>query len=134
MTQNEQVMRRFVSEILNKGNFSVMDELVHGDYRYRSPEMELKGREALAGLLQGYRAAFPDMQVTVNDMVVAEDRVTMTFKLTGTHQGPLMDVPATGKTIDIHGMILTRFEGGMMVDEFEILDQLSMFQQLGLAG
>ena len=54
--------------------------------------------------------------------------------LTGTHEGDLMGIPATGKQLKFHGMVLSRFEEGKIIEEWEILDMLSMFQPLGVVS
>ena len=65
-------------------------------------------------------------------MVVSGDKVVIAITLTGTHTGGLMGIPATGKPLKVHGMVLSRLEDGKIVEEWEILDMLGMFQQLGV--
>ena len=50
------------------------------------------------------------------------------------HNGDLMGIAATGKHMKVSGMILSRFEEGKIVEEWEIMDQLAMFQQLGVVS
>ncbi len=59
-------------------------------------------------------------------------KIVTCFTLTGTHKGDLMGIPATGKHVNVHGMILSCFKAGKIIEEWEILDQLAMFQQLGV--
>ena len=66
-------------------------------------------------------------------MFGAEDRVATAFTFTGTHLGELMGVPATGKRVSVHGTIHSRVDGGRIVEEWELLDLATMYQQLGLA-
>ena len=129
---NEKVMRRFIDEVINHGDFSVLSELVHPDYIYRSPDQELKGPDALKDLLAAYRAAFPDLNVRIDDMVSGGEKIAISISLTGTHEGDLMGLSPTGKTVKITGMILSHFQDGKIVEELEILDMLTMFQQLGV--
>ena len=131
---NETVLRRFIGEVINNGDFSVLDELVQPNYVYRSPDQELDGPEALKGLLAAYRIAFPDLNVRIDDLVNGGDRVVISITLTGTHEGDLMGIWPTGKRVKINGMILSHFEGGKIVKEWEILDMLAMFQQLGVVS
>ena len=131
---NETVLRRFIGEVINNGDFSVLDELVQPNYVYRSPDQELDGPEALKGLLAAYRIAFPDLNVRIDDLVNGGDRVVISITLTGTHEGDLMGISPTGKRVKINGMILSHFEGGKIVKEWEILDMLAMFQQLGVVS
>jgi len=131
---NETVLRRFIDEVINNGDFSVLDELVQPHYVYRSPDQELGSPEALKGLLSAYRIAFPDLNVRIDDLVNGDDKVVISVTLTGTHEGDLMGISPTGKPVKIHGMILSRFEGGKIVEEWEILDMLAMFEQLGVVS
>lgn len=129
---NEKVLRRFVEEVVNNGDYSVLGELLHPNYVYRSPDQELHGRDALVGLFTAYRTAFPDLHTEIDDLVIAGDKVVISITLTGTHEGELLGIVATGKQVEVHGMVLSRFEDGKIVDEWEILDMLAMFQQLGV--
>ena len=129
---NEKVMRRFVEEVINNGDYSVLGELIHPNYVYRSPDQELHGPDALEGLFTAYRTAFPDLNTEIDDLITAGDKAVISITLTGTHEGDLMGIAATGKQVKVHGMVLSRFEDGKIVDEWEILDMLAMFQQLGV--
>lgn len=131
---NEIVMRRFVEEVINEGHYSALPELVHPNYVYRSPDQELRGADALKDLFTAYRAGLPDLKTSIDDLVVSGDKVVISITLTGTHEGDLMGIPATGKQLKIHGMVLSRFEEGKIIEEWEILDMLSMFQQLGVVS
>jgi steroid delta-isomerase-like uncharacterized protein len=129
---SEMVMRRFVEEVINNGDYSILGELIHPNYVYRSPDQELHGPDALKGLFTAYRTAFPDLHTEIDDLVIAGDKAVICITLTGTHEGELMGIAATGKQVKVHGMVRSRFEDGKIVDEWEILDMLAMFQQLGV--
>jgi len=131
---NEKVIRRFIDEVINNGDFSVLDQLVQPNYVYRSPDQQLDGPEALEELLAAYRTAFPDMSVRIDDLVNGGDKVVISITLTGTHEGDLMGISPTGRPVNIGGMILSRFQDGKIVEEYEILDMLAMFQQLGVVS
>ena len=130
----EAVMRRFVEEVINEGRYSALPDLVHPNYVYRSPDQELRGADALKDLLTAYRAGLPDLKTSIDDLVASGDKVVISITLTGTHEGDLMGVPATGKRVKIHGMVLSRFEQGKIIEEWELLDMLSMFAQLGVVS
>jgi steroid delta-isomerase-like uncharacterized protein len=131
---NERVLRRFVDEVVNRGDTSALDDLVHADYVHRSPGEELRGRKGLAALLDGYRSAFPDLALKIDDLVVADDATVMAFTITGTHRGDLLGIQATGRRVQVNGMVRSRFRDGKIADEWEILDQLTLFEQLGFVG
>ncbi len=131
---HETVMRRFAEEIVSNGDFSVLEKLVHPTYVFRSPGQEVQGLEGLRGVIGAHRAAFPDLKMTVEDLVVAGEKAVVSFTLTGTHEGDFMGVAATGKQVEVSGMVLSRLEHGRIVEEWEVLDQLTMLQQLGVVS
>lgn len=129
---NETVIRRFVDEVINNGDYSVLPDLIHPGYVYRSPDQEFRGREALQALFAAYRSGLPDLNASIDDLVASGDKVVISITLSGTHTGDLMGIPATGKRLQVTGMVLSRLEDGRIIEEREILDMLGMFQQLGI--
>ena len=117
----EDTMLRFVSEVINQGNFDVVDEIADPNYVYRSPDEELHGTEALKGFLASYRTAFPDLRMAIDELVVANDTAVIFFTLTGTHEGPLMGIAPTGKEMRAHGVVRSRFEDGRIVEDGKFL-------------
>jgi predicted ester cyclase len=77
-------------------------------------------------------AAFPDLQVHVEDLVAEGEKLVTRYSVRGTHKGDLMGIPATGKEISITGTAIDRFENGLSVEHWEIIDQLGLMQQLGV--
>lgn len=128
------IMRRVVDEVLNAPAPDAVAELFHPDYVYRAPGEELQGVEGLTALLNGYRTAFPDLHVEIDELLDFGDATLMAFTMTGTHRGPLMGHAPTLRRIAVHGMVRSRFRGGRVVEEWEILDRLALFEQLGLVG
>ncbi|NEQ50900.1 MAG: ester cyclase [Leptolyngbya sp. SIO3F4] len=129
---NQTIIRRYIEEGINNGNFLVFDELFHPDYIFGSPGEEFHGLDGLKGFIAMFRTAFPDLKIQVDDLTTEENKTVTCFTLTGTHRGELMGIPATGKPVNVHGTILSRFKAGKIIEEWEILDQLAMFQQLGV--
>ena len=132
--ENTATMNDWMEQAINGGNLQVVDELAHPSYVYRNPTDELRGAEAIKGLFAAYRAAFPDFHVGVDDRVVAGDRMAQAFTITGTHEGEFMGIPPTQRRIRVHGIVMSRFEDGKIVEEWEVIDQLALLQQLGVAS
>jgi steroid delta-isomerase-like uncharacterized protein len=128
------VMRRFIDDVVNKGDYSALKDLVHPDYVYRTPGQVLRGSKAIQSLFEAYRDAFPDLHIGIDELVAAGDRVALAFTLTGTQNGALMGIDATGKRVEVNGTVFSRFEGGQIVEEWEVIDQLSLFEQLGVVS
>lgn len=131
---HERMVRRFIDEVVNRGDTSALDEIVHPDYVFRSPGEELRGRKGLTALLDGYREAFPDLRIEIDGLHVAGDATVLEFTLTGTHRGDLLGISPTGRQVNVNGMVRSRFREGKIAEEWEILDQLSLFEQLGVLG
>jgi steroid delta-isomerase-like uncharacterized protein len=77
-------------------------------------------------------AAFPDMHWVVEEMVAEGDKVFTRFTWTGTHRGPFLGVPATGKSVTVKGVVIDELAGGKMSRSRILMDSLGMMQQLGV--
>jgi steroid delta-isomerase-like uncharacterized protein len=129
---NKALARRVIEEIINEGKLSLADELIASEYVYSSPgSPEMRGPEGMKQLVQGYRVAFPDVRLSVNEQIAEGDKVLTRWTATGTHEGDFMGIAPTGKRISVDGMILSRCVGGKIAGEFEVMDALGMLQQLG---
>jgi predicted ester cyclase len=84
------------------------------------------------GLLAGFRSAFPDIRMTVESQIAEGDTVVTVWTGRGTHKGDLSGIAPTGRTVDLHGVTLDRFEAGVVIEHREFFDQLGMMQQLGV--
>jgi len=90
------------------------------------------GREANRVWWSTFFTAFPDIKATMDELVVAGDRVVGRFTYRGTHTGPLYGVPATGKPIEMRSIDIWRIENGLFVEHWDELNYLELFQQMGL--
>jgi len=90
------------------------------------------GREANRVWWSTFFTAFPDIKATMDDLVVAGDRVVGRFTYRGTHTGPLYGVPATGEPIEMRSIDIWRIENGLFVEHWDELNYLELFQQMGL--
>jgi len=129
---NELLVRRLVEEVINGRDYSALQDLLHPSYVYRSPGEEFRGAEGLEGLFTAYHSAFSDMNLTIDDLFSTDARVAMSFTITGTHDGEMMGIAPTGKSVSVNGIILSTIEDGRIVEEWEVIDRFTLFQQLGL--
>lgn len=79
-----------------------------------------------------FRSAFPDLEVTVEDIVAEGDRVVLRNRLTGTHEGEFMGIPPTGRKVESTGLVMGRIREGKAVEEWPQPDTLGLMQQLGV--
>jgi steroid delta-isomerase-like uncharacterized protein len=129
---NKEVILAFIEEVLNQGRFERMDELVHENFIELDPlPGQQQGREGLKAVLVGFRAAFPDIHWTVAEMISEGDRVVTRFTWTGTHRAVFLGVPATGRRVEVKGVVIDRLESGKMADSRILMDTLGLLQQLG---
>ena len=132
-SKNKAGQRRIWEESFNKGNLAIIPELIAPDYIFRSPlGIELKGPEGFKQLISMTHTAFPDVHVTVNEMVAEGDKVVSCFTLKGTFKGEMMGIAPTGKRIEITGAVIVRWVGGKEVEALEFIDTLSWYRQLGI--
>ncbi len=129
---NEKTMRRFVEQVINNGDYSVLNEIIHPRYVYHNPQQTIQGPEALRDLFAAYRAAFPDLHVEIEKLIKAPNKIVISFSLHGTHRGNFLGIAATGRLVRISGMAISHFENGKIIEEWELLDQLTLLQQLGI--
>ena len=90
------------------------------------------GREANRAWWSTFFTAFPDIEATMEDLVVAGDRVVGRFTYRGTHAGPLYGVPPTGNAIEMRSIDIWRIENGEFVEHWDELNYLELFQQIGV--
>ncbi len=84
-------------------------------------------------MLAGFIIAFPDLHFTIEDQIIAGDKVAMRWVAMGTHTGPLGAAPPTGKRARIGGLLFDRVVDGRVVERWEQWDQPAMLRQLGFA-
>jgi len=88
------------------------------------------------GTLEFFRvllAAFPDWRMTVEDLIAGGDKTVARVRVTGTHKGEFMGVPATGTRVDVQLIDIMRFDSaGLVSEHWGVADMLSLMQQLGV--
>ena len=103
--ENKATVRRLIEEGFNGGDLSVFDELVAPSFVNHDPPPGVPPtREGWKQLSTGFRAAFPDMHIHIEEEIAEGDLVTSRFVAHGTHQGELMGIPATGKEVTVSGI------------------------------
>jgi steroid delta-isomerase-like uncharacterized protein len=91
-----------------------------------------QGREGLKAVLVQFRAAFPDIHWNVSEQIVEGDKVMSRFTWTGTHRDTFLGIPASGRRVEVKGVVIDRLEAGKMADSRILMDSLGMMQQLGV--
>lgn len=132
--ENKDLARRFMEEAYNKGNVDFIDEVVASDYVAHdpnSPEGTGGGADGAKQFVETYRSAFPDLRMTIEDLIAEGDKVVVRWTARGTHQGELMGIPPSGNRVEVTGISVDRIEGGKFVEGWSSYDALGMMQQIG---
>jgi steroid delta-isomerase-like uncharacterized protein len=132
--QNKASVMRLLEEGLNRGNESVIDELIAPNYVSGEGDVSAAGPEGFKAIAAGFRTAFPDARLTIQEIIAEGDKVVTWAVFTGTHNGPLEGIPPTGKQVRVKDVDLWRVENGKVVETLTHFDQLGMLQQLGVLG
>ena len=129
---NKALVRRMFEEVWNQGNIARIAEFYSPSHVEHTSSGPVHGQEGLKQYIMMYRTAFPDAHYTVEDQLAEGDKVVTRWSARGTHQGPLMGIPPTGKQGTVTGIGIARFEGGKIVEAWTEFDALGMMQQLGV--
>jgi steroid delta-isomerase-like uncharacterized protein len=120
-------------ELINAGDIDGFGELVADDFveHEESPGLA-PTKEGVLQFFRMYRTAFPDLRMDAEEVLVSGDKTVTRARATGTHEGELMGMPATGKRVDVQLIDIMRFNGaGLICEHWGLVDMLSMMQQLG---
>ena len=129
--KNEAIVCQLIEEVLNGGQTDLLAELVAADHVGHDPLGDHYGREGLRIVVAEYRAAFPDLRLTVEDLVAEGDKVVHRFTLRGTHAGSFMGIPPTGRFVTAAGIAIDRINDGKVAESWVSLDALNLLRQLG---
>jgi len=121
------------AEGVNTGNFALFNEVVAPDCVDHDPAPgQVPGPEGYRMFFTQMRTAFPDLSVAPDTVVADNDSIAFAYTLTGTHNGPLMGIPPTGKKVKIRGLQISKFKDGKMVERWGSSDELGLLAQLGV--
>ena len=133
---NAAAAKRVLDEAFNQGRLAVLDEVLSPDVVSHDPAepADLRGIDAHKERVAGYRAAMSDLTVTADDVIATGDRVCIRWHVTGTNDGELQGIPATGKKVEFMGISIDRFDSdGKIAETWDSWDNAGFMAQLGLA-
>jgi steroid delta-isomerase-like uncharacterized protein len=132
--ENKALARRLLEDVFNGGNLDLVDELIAPSFVNHDAAMPepLRGIEGAKASISGYREAFPDLHITVEEQIAEGEYVTTRWSARGTQEGDLMGIAATGKQATVTGITIDRITGGRFVESWTNWDTLGLLQQLGV--
>jgi predicted ester cyclase len=136
VTTNKATFRRF-RDAMNTCDMEfiskTIDELVESDATIRTPlPGDATGAEVLKQVWAVLLRAFPNLHLTVEDLIGEEDKVVARIVVTGTHLGEYMGMEPTGKSIAYDEIFIFRFANGRVVETWGVVDVYAQMRQLGL--
>ena len=126
---NKAQTRQIIELGWNKGDTDALDRLISADYGNKSTG---ETRESWKQRVQMIRAAFPDWEMTAEEMLGDGDKVVTRFRVTGTHKGTFNGIAPTGKKIEATGIAIDRVVDGIRVESWVEWDMLGLLRQLGM--
>ena len=133
---NKALMRRWFEEVWNQGRADAIGELMADDCVIHgladASGNPVRGAEAFRDFHRQFRGAFPNMNVTVADVISEGDRVVARCDVRGKHSGDHLGFKATNNPVQFTGIAITRIENGKIAEAWNEFDFTEMNKQLGL--
>ena len=129
-THGQQLAETFL-KMINTHDPDLVDEFEAEGYVNHEALFSAEGREANRQFWQAFFAALPDVSASMEDLVIAGDRVVGRFVYRGTHTGDLMGIPASGNAVEMRSIDIWRTEDGMFAEHWDEINALQLFQQMG---
>jgi len=133
--ENKNIARRFI-QVWGNGDLNMIDELASPSLAVHYPVFPqvIQGREMFKKVMAGFRSAFPDSALKVDDEIAEDDKVVIRWSFSGTHQGNLLGIPPTGKKARWSGITIYRLSEGKIIEELGEEDFLGFLRQIGVIG
>jgi steroid delta-isomerase-like uncharacterized protein len=131
--ENKAIVRRVNDEVWSEGHLDVIGELIADNFVATvvgAPE-QIRGPQGFREFVVTYRKAFPDLRISIDEQLAEGETVVTRWTATGTNEGELMGIPATGKQATTAGININRISGGKLVEGWGLFDQLGLLQQIG---
>ena len=131
-TGNRALVERYYEDIWNAGNAAAADEILSPTFTFYPPDAPegLRGRATYKAYVELHRRAFPDLRLTVMDVLAEGDRVAVQWAMQGAHHGAFGSVMPTGAEVIVRGMDLVHIAGGRIVALYSYFDLLTVVHQL----
>ena len=128
------VMVRYYEEIWNQGRLEVCDELIAPYYvNHSAPWPGLPpGPAGLKQVVAAVRRAFPDLQYTIEDMVLGGEKAALRTTMRGTHRGEFVGTALTGRRVEVQELQIEHLRDGQIFAHWHLIDEPGLRRQLGL--
>ena len=133
ITTIKQTAERIPLEVLNTGNFGLLDELLAPEFVDHFPQPGFAPtREGIKETMKALRTAFPDLRYSIDDAITCGDQIVHRLTASGTMTGEFMGIAPTGKHATWSEIHIGRGINGRLTEHWALVDQLGMLVQLGI--
>ncbi len=130
--ENKTIAERFNEDVWGKGDEAALEELFAPDFiDHAALPGQSPDREGHKQTLAAFRSAFPDLNVTTEDIIAEGDKVVSRWTARGTHRGELLGIDPTGNEVTFTGIDVLRIAEGKVVERWAEGNDLEVMQQIG---
>ena len=122
-----------ILSIWNDGELALVDEICTPDcvrHDCGLPE-DIEGLEAIKNFFGTYRAAFPNMNMSIDEAIVGSDKIVWLWTMKATNLGSMQGLPPTNQEVHLTGVSIARIVNGKMAEIWDYYNQATLFRQLG---
>ena len=130
---NKTLARRWFEEVWNQKSEAAIDALFGAEsraYGFPEPDSVVTGPEAFKQLHRDFCGAFPDLRITLDNMIAEDDLVAVRWHVDATHKGNHLGFPASGKKATLTGMSFLKVGHGQILDGWNQMDMAGLFRRL----
>jgi steroid delta-isomerase-like uncharacterized protein len=128
---NKEIIKRFSEELWHNHNFDVIDETFHKDAIIHSPFNIKQGRLTMHDAAHKWLESFPDLEITINDLIAEDDKVVARWTAHGTHMGSFFETNPTHNEVTYSGVTTFEFKHGKVAEYWALVDMNAILAQLG---
>jgi steroid delta-isomerase-like uncharacterized protein len=131
--ENKAVVRRYIEEAFNQGNLDVVDEVIATDSIHYANVWDepVRGPKQRRQAVSRWREAFPDLHMSIDDLISEGEKVSYRWTARGTHQGEFLGMAPSGKQMTTTGIVIERLTNGKFTEGWTSSDTLGLMRQLG---
>ncbi len=131
---NKVIVRRLYEEVWNKRRLELVDEIISPSHAIHDPTVSgsAVGPEAYKRQVTRFITAFPDLRLTIEDIVGENEKLAVAWTISGTHRGEFMGITATNKKVSVDGITINHIVNAKIMDSYISWDAWGAMQQLGV--
>lgn len=118
--ENKDLLHRYVEEVWNRHNLEKVNEFTGDEQLDESIEH-----------IRQFLTAFPDVHITIEDMIAEGDKVVIRLRAKATNSGPFAGKPPTGKKIQLLSIRIFQIADGKIINTWAMQDRMGLMEQLG---